>query len=169
MRHKLWHDHAYKGLSDLIYYYDEEKYQSSLNVIDNIIFGKLNIIKRNALDIIKPYIISIIQQEGFYDDVFYLGFMSSVGSNGAKLSSTMRIKVVLTRLLLRDTPYLVINGLINSLNTHQKKEIIEALVDLRKDKNLLLVLQDEELLTYFEHVLRFKQAKIMHERRKVKK
>lgn len=67
------------------------------------------------------------------------GLDTMIGENGASLSGGQRQRVAIARALLRDAPVLVLDEATSALDTESERAIQSALVELQKDKTVLVI------------------------------
>jgi subfamily B ATP-binding cassette protein MsbA len=68
-----------------------------------------------------------------------LGFDTVIGENGASLSGGQRQRLAIARALLRNAPVLVLDEATSALDTESERAIQSALVELQKDRTVLVI------------------------------
>ena len=122
---KLLHQHVPENLKPLLDIYDPEHYLASANLIDNIVFGKVDHRFKDAERQIHGIIESLLRkQPELYNALLSVGLEFNVGSAGRRLSAAQRQKFNLARALLRRSDYYIFNRPVSGLDQVQQERII---------------------------------------------
>ncbi|MEE1051868.1 MAG: ATP-binding cassette domain-containing protein, partial [Lachnospiraceae bacterium] len=88
------------------------------------------------------------------DPAFDRADRGKVGDRGKDLSGGQRRKIELARVLLRDTPLILLDEPTAGLDRETKGLLIRILREKLRDKTVLCVTHDEDLLTCFDRTVR---------------
>ena len=140
--------------------YDAQNFLSSANMLDNIVFGKLDrkIIngEQKLRDVIAPL---RDQQPDLYNDIYSIGLEFNVGPSGRRLSPVQRQKLNLARALMRRSDFYVFNAPISGIDHQQQGSIIENTFALFKADNrapgIIWALATESNAKFFERTIEF--------------
>jgi ATP-binding cassette subfamily B protein len=119
-----------------INYIDQKTILFNNTILENIKYGKINISDDN--------IISIIQK---YDLVSILGDLNKkIEKHGSNVSLGMQ-KVILTlRGILKDSSVYFFDEPLASIDTDTKQKIIKMINDIPRDKTVVIITHDQEIV-----------------------
>ncbi len=157
---KLLHKHAPERLKQRIDIYDPERYLASANLIDNIVFGKVDHRFKDAQRQTRGIIESLLRkQPDLYNAMLSVGLEFNVGAAGRRLSAAQRQKFNLARALLRRSDYYIFNRPVSGLDQFQQEKIINnTLYFLSKQADnpgIVWVLASAANARYFDRCIRF--------------
>lgn len=160
---------APERLKVLIDVYDPEQYQNSANLIDNIVFGKVDHRFKDAERQVRAIIENLLQrQPELYDRIFKVGLAFNVGSAGRRLSTAQRQKFNFARALLRRSDYYIFNRPITGVDQAQQEQILRnTLYFLSKqgeDPGIVWVLTSQVNARYFDRCMTFGGKTIVSDR-----
>ncbi len=122
---KLLHRNAPDRLKPLIDTYDPARYLASANLIDNIVFGKVDHRFKDAERQTRGIIESLLRkQPDLYNAILSAGLEFNVGAAGRRLTAAQRQKFNLARALLRRSDYYIFNRPVSGLDQVQQEKII---------------------------------------------
>ncbi len=90
-----------------------------------------------------------------------LGFDTVIGENGASLSGGQRQRIAIARALLRNSPVLVLDEATSALDTESEKAIQTALVELQKDRTVLVIAHRLSTIENADEILVVDEGKII--------
>lgn len=159
VRHQF-HDNLPNALRGYIERYDPNAYLSSGNLIENIIFGKINHRFSDAAKQLREIGSSLMRaQPGLYQALLALGLEYNIGAAGRRLSHSQRLKLSFARALIRKSDYYIFNRPLSGLDHHLQERIVDAsLAFLAKDGDtpaVVWVLSNTPLAKHFERVIAF--------------
>lgn len=143
-----------------ISFLDSSKYNPTISIQDNIIFGRISYGVARAQKEIDKLIKTAVEDLGFRNDIIRSGLDFIVGAAGSRLSVAQRQKIVVARCLLKDPDVLIINGALSALSAQHLAQIIDNIIAYRAGKNLIWVLDDDQLVDRFDTVLTLKEGKL---------
>jgi putative ABC transport system ATP-binding protein len=112
--------------------YDEDSYLATGNLIDNIVFGKVNQKFSDADRQTRAILIGLLsRKQDLYRRLLCLGLEFNVGAAGRRLTIQQRQKLNFARALIRKSDYYVFNRALSALDvTLQERVLKDTLVFL---------------------------------------
>lgn len=140
--------------------YDSSNFLSSANMLDNIVFGKVDRKIKNAEQKLRDVFAPLLtQQPGLYNKIYSIGLDFNVGPSGRRLSPVQRQKLNMARALMRRSDFYVFNRPVSGLDHHQQGEIIENTLALFKSDNrdpgIIWALASASNAAYFQRSIKF--------------
>jgi len=168
---KLLHEKMPDGLRADIDMYDQQSLLSSANLLDNIVFGKVNRTIKNAEGKLRDIVVPLLNtQKELFNKIFSIGLNYTVGPSGRKLSPVQRQKLNMARVLMRKSDYYIFNRPLSGLDHIQQGEIIEETFKLFESEELtpgvVWALAAKSNATHFQRKVSF-NGKTMSEDEKV--
>ena len=166
---KVLLDTAPQSLQVLIDVYDPEHYLKQANLIDNIVFGKVDHRFKDAERQVRAIIERLLQrQPELYDRIFKLGLSFNVGAAGRRLTSAQRQKCNVARALLRRSDYYILNRPISGLDQAQQEQILRNtlyfLSRTSAESGVIWVLASQANARYFERCITLRDKVIVEDR-----
>lgn len=166
---KLLLDTAPESLQVLIEVYDPEHYLSPANLIDNIVFGKVDHRFKDAERQVRVIIERLLmRQTDLHDRIFKLGLAFNVGAAGRRLSTAQRQKFNFARALLRSSDYYIFNRPMTGVDQTQQEQILRnTLYFLSKhaaNAGLVWVLASQLNARYFDRCVTFHDKVVVNDR-----
>ncbi|MDZ4095084.1 MAG: ABC transporter transmembrane domain-containing protein [Paracoccaceae bacterium] len=123
----MFHASLPPSLLALIECYDPENYLESGNLLDNIVFGKINYRINDAEKTVRGIITDLVLAEpGLYKRILAVGLDYNLGASGRKLTVVQRQKLNFARALIRRSDYYIFNRPMSGLDSGLQQEIISA-------------------------------------------
>jgi ABC-type multidrug transport system fused ATPase/permease subunit len=109
----------------------------------------------------KQEIIALLKQFNMYEFFmqFENGLDSNVGSNGDKLSGGQRQLVFILRSIIQNKKIFVLDEPTSSLDENHKNMLFQ-LLDTQKNKTIIVITHDKEILHFFDTILLLEHNKI---------
>ena len=166
---KVLLDTAPESLQVLIDVYDPEQYLKQANLIDNIVFGKVDHRFKDAERQVRSIIEHLLQrQPELYDRIFKLGLAFNVGAAGRRLTSAQRQKFNFARALLRRSDYYIFNRPITGLDQAQQEQILRNtlyfLSRTSAESGVIWVLASQANARYFDRCITLRDKVIVKDR-----
>jgi ABC-type multidrug transport system fused ATPase/permease subunit len=143
--------------------YGQERFQGSLSIQDNILFGKVVYGQANAEDHINREIDDIISDLGIHQQVVVVGLQYQVGVAGARLNQSMRQRVALCRGLLKQPTMLVANEATNALDAETEASVIAVMQRRMAGRCLIWVTDSTESLAGFDRHISLSRGRVEQE------
>ncbi len=166
---KLLHENMPKELGERIDIYDADRYLPSANLVDNIVFGKIDMRFKGVIQQIRDTVAPLLsQQPDLYLKMYSVGLNYDVGPAGRRLSLAQRQKLNFARALMRKSEYYVFNRPLAGLDQSQQAQIIEnTLTFLSQQGNqsgVVWVLASEPNAKYFDRRITFNDKKVVEDK-----
>ncbi len=153
-------------LRPLIERYDPDRYLVAGNLIDNIVFGKINQKFSDADRQIREVLLGLLRaQPALYAQVFAMGLEYHLGAAGRRLTVQQRQKLNFARALLRRSDVYVFNRALSALDAATQDQIVRATLEfLRRqgdDPAVIWVLVSKAYAGYFQRVITFGNGSVL--------
>ncbi len=150
--------------------YDPDRYLASGSLLDNIIFGKVNLRFNDAEKQVRGIITRLVSAHpGLAARIFEVGLDYNLGGSGRRLTLAQRQKLNLARALLRRSDYYIFNRPLSGLDPGQQEEIViralEFLRDEAENPAVVWVLSSRSYVKHFDRLVLFRDRTILEEER----
>ncbi len=167
VRHQF-HKDLPKDLQSLIEPYDPGRFLTSGNLIDNVVYGKINHRFNEAEGKVREVAATLmLELPGLRESILAIGLEFNVGAAGRRLTHVQRLKIGFARALLRRSDYYIFNQPLAGLDHHLQERILEAtLAFLGKFGNspaIVWVLSNTSLAKHFQRVVAFDERTIVED------
>ena len=156
---RQFHDGLPDNLRDAIEIYNPDEFTSSANLMDNVVFGRVNGKYADGVERVQEIVRKLLTQLGFHDEFLSVGLDFEVGTGGKRLTLAQRQKLSLARALLRRSDYFVFNRPLNALDQRTREQIVRNVLankeNFGSNAAIVWVLADAALASLFERVLVF--------------
>ncbi|CCH49145.1 ABC transporter transmembrane domain-containing protein [Pseudodesulfovibrio piezophilus] len=147
-------------------FFEADKYIESLNIKDNILFGRV----RSGDDVpdIEEEIYhrinqALIMQESL-ETVLEIGLEFEVGSMGDRLSGGQRQKIALARTFLKNPPILILDEATAALDNKSQTRVQNIITNNMKGKSTVLaVIHRLDMLPYYDKIVVLKDGRIVEQ------
>lgn len=165
---KRFHTNLDPELLELIDTYKTDKYLPSANLLENILFGKIDISYGDAARQIRLIITDMINRHKDLNmSIMSLGLDFNVGAGGSLLTESQRVKVGLARAIIRRSDYYIFNRPIAGFDADIQDEIVRdtlALLSKSADNPAVVwVLSHERFTKFFKRVSFFEQGALVED------
>ncbi len=165
---KLLHQNMPESLKAGIDMYDPSKYLPSANLLDNIVFGKVDRrfkdIDQQLREVVSPL---LEKQSGLYNLMYSVGLNYNVGPSGRRLSTAQRQKINFARSLIRKSKYYIFNRPLTGLDQIQQANIIDGtlnfLAEYADNPSIVWVLASESNAHYFDRCIAFRDKTVVED------
>jgi putative ABC transport system ATP-binding protein len=145
-------------LSPLFEPYQADRYLAAGNLIDNIVFGKVNHKYSDADRQIRAILMDLLASKPrLYRSLLCVGLDFNIGAAGRRLSVQQRQKLNFARALIRKSDYYVFNRALSALDpTLQEQLLKDALAFLEaegEDPAIVWIVGSPTFTRYFERVI----------------
>ena len=135
--------------------YDPETINRRSSIMDNLLFGRINLTKVHAEAQVNRHIHAVIEEFGLESDVNLRGLDFRVGNKGQSLAPYQRIVIDIARSLVRRPEILIVDGAIERLEGAGLHGVIDVLFEDRADMSVVAVVDSEAQAGRFDTILRF--------------
>jgi len=143
-------------------FFTADKYIESLNIQDNILFGRVRADAQGAEDEINQRIMQALIMQGALEPVAEMGLNFEVGSMGDRLSGGQRQKVALARTFLKTPPVLILDEATAALDNKSQGRVQNILTNNWKGKSTVLaVIHRLDMLPYYDKIVVLKAGKVV--------
>lgn len=139
-------------LRNKIIYVNQKTILFNRTIIENIIYGT-NKNKHEVINLINKYDLMLIFNK--LPNSIY----SNCGVNGSNLSMGMQKVVIILRSIMKDGIIYVYDEPLTSLDSNTRKKVIKMLINELKDKTLIVITHDKEILPYMSKTLKMIKIK----------
>ncbi len=143
-----------------IEFFHAEKYISSSNILNNILFGKTAFNKAGGPEQINELLAGVIDELGLRTQIAAVGLDSDVGIGGKRLSMAQRQKLSLARCLIKRPQMLIVNKALASLDKPSQQEIFNSVKTEMAGRGLVWVEDQIEDATQYDNILMIDQGKV---------
>lgn len=127
------------------------------SLMENIRYGKI--------DASDEEVIEAAQKAHAHEFIMQVNekYNALVGERGVKLSGGQRQRIAIARAILKNAPILLMDEATSSLDSVTEKAIQESLVNLMKDKTVVVIAHRLSTISHLDRILVFHQGKIIEE------
>jgi putative ABC transport system ATP-binding protein len=152
-------------LSPLFERYDADRYLAAGNLIDNIVFGKVNQKFSDADRQIRVILMGLLARKPrLYRGLLCVGLNYNIGAAGRRLTVQQRQKLNFARALIRKSDYYVFNRALSALDPTLQEQILKdalAFLDAEGDDPAIVWIVGSPTYTrHFERVITMAEGKI---------
>jgi putative ABC transport system ATP-binding protein len=166
---KLLHENMPAELKAVIDMYDPENFLPSANLLDNIVFGKVDLrfkdVNQQLREVFRPL---LDKQPGLYSKMYSVGLNYNVGPAGRRLTLAQRQKLNFARALMRKSDYYVFNRPVSGLDQSQQAQIIVNTLNFFSKQGdnpgVVWVLASEPNTKYFQRRITFKNKAVIEDK-----
>jgi len=122
--------------------------------------------QKGGTKITRETIYSLLKELEMYDtfEVFKAKMDKPIGKKGSFLSGGQRQIVWLLRCVLKKCKVIILDEPTSALDKHSKGNIIKMIKLLSKDRTLIVISHDTELMEYMERLIVFDKGKIIEDK-----
>ena len=136
-----------------IEFFDSERYNSSVSILDNILFGRLAYGRQRSASRVGEMIGEVVDALGLRRGITECGLDFPVGIAGSRLSSTQRQKLAIARAVLKCPDVLVVDRATAPLDSSSQDRILDNLLKEFETRTLIWVLHRASLAERFRHTI----------------
>ncbi|MBI9080336.1 MAG: ABC transporter ATP-binding protein/permease [Pseudodesulfovibrio sp.] len=145
-------------------FFKADKYIESLNIQDNILFGRVRTDAVGAEDDINHRIMQALIMQASLEPVAEMGLNFEVGSMGDRLSGGQRQKVALARTFLKNPAVLILDEATAALDNKSQGRVQNILTNNWKGKSTVLaVIHRLDMLPYYDKIVVLKAGKVVEQ------
>ena len=147
----------------LIEFFDSERYNSSVSILDNILFGRLAYGRQRSAARIGEVIGEVLDALGLRRSITERGLDSPVGIAGSRLSSVQRQKLAIARAVLKRPDMLVVDRATAPLDASSQTRILDSLLKEFESRALIWIVHRASLAERFEQVIVLEGGKVVEQ------
>lgn len=122
VRHRLHEAHPEIYKTD-VQFYDADTYNTGLNLLDNVLFGKIVHGRSDANSRVLEALTGVVEELDLWNDIIATAFEFTAGIGGSKLSAAQRQKMGLLRAVLKQPDVLIFNEALSALDNDKQREL----------------------------------------------
>jgi putative ABC transport system ATP-binding protein len=147
-------------LKSAVEFYEIDKYIGAAPVQDNVLFGRLVYGQAQAAARIGRLIGEVLDALDLRRSVLRIGLEYQAGIAGKRLSNVQRQKLGLTRALLKQPNYLIVNEATALIDAAGQARILENILKASKGRTVLWVLRHPKDAESFQRLITMKDGRI---------
>ena len=153
-----------ENFPDSFRFFEPDKYIESLNIQDNILFGRVRTDSPGAEEEINHRIMQALIMEGALEPVAEMGLAFEVGSMGDRLSGGQRQKIALARTFLKAPSILILDEATAALDNKSQGRVQNIITNNMKGvSTVLAVIHRLDMLPYYDKVVVLKAGKVVEQ------
>ena len=149
-----------ENLRGAIQFFDQDTYNTSSSILENILFGKPASSKAGSASKIGQIVEAICDELDLRDAISICGLEYQIGLGGTRLTAVQRQKIALARCLIKRPDILIMSDAMSMLDIQEQEIILLGIKEEMKDRSLILFESDEAHRREFAKVLMMDQGKI---------
>ena len=146
-----------------IEFFDSERYNSSVSILDNILFGRLAYGRQRSAARIGEVIREVVDALGLRRVITECGLDYPVGIAGSRLSSVQRQKLAIARAVLKRPDVLVVDRATAALDASSQTRILDNLLKEFESRALIWVVHRASLAERFERTIVLEGGKVVEQ------
>jgi len=152
-----FHDNLPDSLKSAIELYDDEGYNKSASILDNVLFGRIGHRHADGGERIRGIVRSVLDDLDLSQDVVKVGLEYNVGVGGRRLTTVQRQKLHVARALLKRGDFIILNKALSSVEQRTQEQLVRSVLneagrDGRKPA-VIWVLSNPNLARLFDRVV----------------
>ena len=116
--------------NDCVAFLDPARFNPSLTIIDNILFGRIDARRTGARDRVLNAIKKILEERNISETIFRIGLSYDIGVAGRNLTTSQAQKLKVARALLKKPDMVILNRALSALDPVERKAIIHDILSL---------------------------------------
>ena len=148
-----------------IEFFDPERYNSSVSILDNILFGRLAHGRQRSAQRIGELIGEVVDALDLRRAITECGLDYPVGIAGSRLSTAQRQKLAIARSVLKRPDVLVVDRATAALDASAQARILDNLLKEFESRTLIWVLHRASLAERFDETIVLEGGKVVEQGR----
>ena len=148
-----------------IEFFDAERYNASVSILDNILFGRIAYGRQRSATRINQMIGEVVDALGLRRPITECGLDYPVGIAGSRLSSTQRQKLAIARAVLKRPDLLVVDRATAPLDAASQNRILDNLLKEFDSRALIWIVHRASLAERFEQTIVLEGGKVTEQGR----
>ncbi|KAM0681119.1 hypothetical protein GINT2_000904 [Glugoides intestinalis] len=103
----------------------------------------------------KEDVILQLASVGMHEEFKAIGYDTMLVEKGKNITSVQRQKICFCRAILRNTPIIVFDEVTSEMNSDHEKKIVNMIIETMKDRTVIMIIHNLDLLQRFDRVLVF--------------
>ncbi|MEQ9489194.1 MAG: cyclic nucleotide-binding domain-containing protein [Alphaproteobacteria bacterium] len=144
-----------------VQFYDAETYNTGLNLLDNVLFGKIVHGRSDANTRVLEALTGVVEELGLWKDIIATAFEFRAGIGGSKLSAAQRQKMGLLRAVLKKPDLLIFNEALSALDAEKQRQLTLRLAEDLPDATFVAVGTEPPAGIDFDQVFDIQNGRIV--------
>lgn len=136
-----------------IEFFDLNRYNHGLSLMDNLLFGRLVYGQASAKVQVTALVHRVVDELGLEQAVRHVGLNFEVGTSGSRLSLAQRQKLAIARVLIKRPDVLVLNDALAGLDPAAERRLLDNVFSAQRGRGLLMLTARSDLAVGFDRVL----------------
>ena len=150
--------------SDLkLEFFDSHRYNSDLNLQDNMLFGKMVFGQARAEEKVTALIHQVVTELGLEEGIIEVGLDYDVGTAGMRLSSVQRQKLAIARALVKKPEVLVLNEATSGFDPAAETRMLASLRDALKGRGIVYITSRALQAKNFDNIIVLEKGRLMEQ------
>lgn len=149
--------------SSPIEFFDPERYNPTVSIQDNILFGRLAYGKARSAVRIGELTGEVVDKLGLRRAIMEVGLDFQIGISGARLSAAQRQKLAIARCVLKRPEILVVDEATAALDDATQKRILKNLLEEFSGRTLIWLVHRASLGEEFEQILVMEGGRVVEQ------
>lgn len=152
-----------KRYQDAVAFFDPEQYNPPASVLDNILFGKLNLERPRARERITALVGEVVDELGLRATLIDLGLGFEIGIGGGRLSPAQRQKLAIARALLKQPDLMIVDQATAALDPSGRAAMRRNLIAACERSGVVWVLADLADAEGFDRVVVMDSGRVVEQ------
>ncbi len=144
-----------------LHFFDRDTFHPDLNLMDNILYGKLVYGEARAEKLIHQLIRDAVNQLAMQKSIAGVGLGFNVGTGGRRLSAAQRQKLAIARGLMKDPLVLILNDATSSLDPASEQRLLKRLRIYLRGRGLIFITGNSAMAREFDRVYSIKHGTLI--------
>ncbi|OMH39745.1 ABC transporter ATP-binding protein [Motiliproteus sp. MSK22-1] len=150
--------------SDLkLEFFDSYRYNSDLNLQDNMLFGKMVYGQARAEEKVTALIHQVVTELGLEEGIIEVGLDYDVGTSGMRLSSVQRQKLAIARALVKKPEVLILNEATSGFDPAAETRMLVSLRDALEGRGLVYITSRAVQAKNFDNIIVLEKGRLMEQ------
>ena len=154
---------GFKADETPIEFFDAERYNSSVSIMDNILFGRLAYGRQRSAARIGEVIAEVVDTLGLRRLVMECGLDYTIGIAGSRLTAMQRQKLAMARAVLKRPDMLVLDRATAALDASSQTRILDNLLKEFASRALIWVVHRASLAEHFGRIIVLESGKVVEQ------
>jgi len=152
-----------KELDGTIAFFDRSSFNKSLSLMENMIFGTINPLRKKANEDVNTLMRRLIKKAALEDLIVRIGLEFNVGERGSKLSGGQRQKVVIARIMLKNPSILILDEATAALDSASQSRINKLIGERFRDKTVISIAHRLNTIKDYNQIFVFDRGSIVEQ------
>ncbi len=137
--------------------FDKNAFHPKLNIIDNLLFGRVVAKEPAAEKRIGKIVEETLDEMGFKRDIMMLLAQSQVGIRGGRLASTAKHNIAVARMIIKKPHIMIFHDALAPFDSIVKRTLRSNIREMLPESTLIWIDREIDNLMEFDRVFRFTQ------------